>query len=87
MLNIIVINCDDRHIRYSWDSLKDFIKDMESDNENIPMLDDALAEVNTDNEKLKSFYPSVNDLVEKCKNLCGEYIYKVDEKIYYGYAK
>ena len=69
MLNIIVINCDGRHIRYSWDSLKDFIKDMESDNENIPMLDDALAEVHTDNEKLKSFYPSVNDLVEKCKNL------------------
>lgn len=69
MLNIIVINCDGRHIRYSWDSLKDFIKDMESDNENIPMLDDALAEVNTDNEKLQSFYPSVNDLVEKCKNL------------------
>ena len=69
MLNIIVINCDGRHIRYSWDSLKDFIKDMESDNENIPMLDDALAEVNTDDEKLQSFYPSVNDLVEKCKNL------------------
>lgn len=69
MLNIIVINCDGRHIRYSWDSLKDFIKDMESDNENIPMLDDALAEVDTDNEKLKSLYPSVNDLVEKCKNL------------------
>lgn len=69
MLNIIVINCDGRHIRYSWSSLKDFIKDMESDNENIPMLDDALAEVNTDDEKLQNFYPSVNDLVEKCKNL------------------
>lgn len=69
MLNIIVINCDGRHIRYSWDSLKDFIKDMESDNEHIPMLDDALAEVDTDNEKLQNFYPSVNDLVEKCKNL------------------
>lgn len=69
MLNIIVINCDGRHIRYSWDSLKDFIKDMESDNENIPMLDDALAEVNTDDENLQSLYPSVNDLVEKCKNL------------------
>lgn len=69
MLNIIVINCDGRHIRYSWDSLKDFIKDMESDNENIPMLDDILAKVDTDDEKLQNFYPSVNDLVEKCKNL------------------
>ena len=69
MLNIIVINCDGRHIRYSWDSLKDFIKDTESDNENIPMLDDALAEVNTDIEGLHRFYPSVNDLLEKCKNL------------------
>lgn len=76
MLNIVVINCDDKYVEYKWNSMKDFILDMDSDNENIPMLDDALAEINTDSENLylwwrNTSYNTVNDLYEKCKQeLC-----------------
>ena len=49
---------------------------MDSDNENIPMLDDALAEVNTDNENLHLWwrntdYNTVNDLYKECKQELG----------------
>lgn len=72
MLNIVVINCDGKYIEYEWDSIESFIKDMKSNNENIPMLDDILAEVNTDNDNLQSWWRNVdgmtvNDLVNKCK--------------------
>ena len=45
---------------------------MDSDNENIPMLDDTLVEVNTSNERLNSWwrdtcYDKVNDLYEMCR--------------------
>lgn len=72
MLNIVVINCDGIYIEYKWDSIESFIKDMESDNENIPMLDDVLAEVNTDNDNLQSWWRdademTVDDLMNECK--------------------
>lgn len=72
MLNIVVINCDEKYIEYEWDSIESFIKDMESDNENIPMLDDVLAEVNTDDDTLYSWWRNtdgmtVNALVNECK--------------------
>lgn len=76
MLNIVVINCDDKYVEYEWNSMKDFVLDMDSDNENIPMLDDTLVEVNTDNENLNLWwrdidYTTVNDLYEECKQeLC-----------------
>lgn len=72
MLNILVLNCDDTYVEYEWDSIEDFVADMESDKEIIPMLDDALAEVNTDNDKLNSRWrdmDTVNDLYEECR-LC-----------------
>lgn len=72
MMNIVVINCDGIYIEYEWDSIESFIKDMESDNENIPMLDDVLAEVNTDNNNLQSWWRdadgmTVDDLVNESK--------------------
>ena len=53
--------------------MKDFVLDMDSENENIPMLDDTLVEVNTDNENLHLWwsnidYTTVNDLYEECKH-------------------
>lgn len=56
MLNIVVINCDDRYVEYEWTSKEAFIEDMESGNENIPMLDDALAEVNTQDDNLQLWW-------------------------------
>lgn len=76
MLNIVVINCDDVYMEYEWESKEDFVKDMESDNENIPMLDDVLAEVNTQDDNLQLWWRNtewntVNDLLEECKQeLC-----------------
>lgn len=72
MLNIMIINCDGKYIEYEWDLKETFIKDMESDNENIPMLDDALIEVNTDDDDLQSWWRdadgmTVDDLVNECK--------------------
>ena len=49
---------------------------MESDNEAIPMLDDPLAEVNTQDNNLHLWWRNtdgmtVNDLIEECKQeLC-----------------
>ena len=34
MLNIVVINCNDNYVEYEWNSLKDFVSDIDSDNEN-----------------------------------------------------
>ena len=72
MLNIVVINCDGKYIEYEWDSIESFIKDMGSDNEHLPMLDDVLAEVNTDDDNLQSWWRDLNrmtvdDLVNECK--------------------
>ena len=72
MLNIVVINCDNKYVEYEWNSIKEFVLYMDSDNEDIPMLDDPLVEVNTDNENLDLWwrntgYNTVNDLYEECK--------------------
>lgn len=72
MLNIVVINCDGKYVEYEWNSKKEFMEDMESDNENIPMLDDHLAEVNTQDDNLQLWRRNtdgltVSDLFEECK--------------------
>ena len=72
MLNIVVINCDGEYVKYEWDSKEAFVKDMESDKENIPMLDDPLAEVNTQDDNLQLWWSNtdemtVDDLLEECK--------------------
>lgn len=77
MLNIVVINCDDKYIEYEWNSIEVFVSNIDSDNENIPMLDDTLAEVNTDNDELHIWWRdsdgiSVNDLYEVCKQKIGK---------------
>lgn len=72
MLKIMIINCDGKHVEYEWDSKASFIKDMGGDNEHLPMLDDILAEVNTDDDNLQSWWRDLNemtvdDLVNECK--------------------
>lgn len=72
MLDIVVINCDRKYIDYEWKSKEEFVRDMESKNGNIPMFDDFLAEVNTDNNELYDWWRdtdgiTVNDLYEECK--------------------
>ena len=59
-LNIIVINCDGKYVGYKWISKEAFVKDMESDNENIPMLDDMEWFVN-------KCGITVYDLLDECK--------------------
>ena len=76
MLNIVVINCDGKYMEYEWDSKESFVEDMEGDKEIIPMLDDILVEINTQDNNLQLWWRNtngmtVNDLLEKCKQeLC-----------------
>ena len=70
MLNIVVINCDGKYVEYEWNSKKAFVQDIQSDNENIPMLDDPLAEVNTQDDNLQLWWRNtegmtVDDLLEE----------------------
>ena len=72
MLNIVVIKCDGKYVEYEWYSKKAFVQDMQSDNENIPMLDDPLAEVNTQDDNLQLWWRNtdrmtVDDLLKECK--------------------
>lgn len=72
MLNIVIINCDGKYVGYEWDSKEAFVKDMESDKENIPMLDDPITEINTLDKDVQLWWENtysldVNDLVEECK--------------------
>lgn len=76
-LDIVVINCDDKRIEYGWDSMEAFVSDMDSNNENIPMLDDVLVEVNTGYDELNDWWRdsdgiSVDDLYEECKQEIGK---------------
>lgn len=41
MLNIVIINCDDKYVEYEWTSKEAFVQDMQSDNENIFLFDVA----------------------------------------------
>lgn len=67
---------DDKYVEYEWTSKEAFVQDMQSDNENIPMLDDALIEVNTQDDNLLLWWRNtdgltVDDLLEECKQeLC-----------------
>ena len=76
MFNIVVINCAGKYVEYEWDSKKAFVEDMESDKEVIPMLDDPLAEINTQDDNLQLWWRNtdemtVDDLLEECKReLC-----------------
>ncbi len=72
MLEITVINCDDKKIQYEWATKREFVDDIDSDNENIPMLDDVIIAVNTNDEEISIWWSDthgmiVNDLYKACK--------------------
>ncbi len=72
MIEITVINCDDKEIQYDWISKRAFVEDIDSDNEDIPMLDDVLKAVDTDDDEVHTWWRDaagiiVNDLYEECK--------------------
>lgn len=73
MLNIMVMNCDDVFVEYGWNSKEEFLSDMESDKETIPMIDDAVITMDTitksyNEEGLRDIgIYTVSDLIEWCK--------------------
>ncbi len=79
MLEITVMNCDDKEVQYEWVSKREFIDDIDSDNEIIPMLDDVLTAVDTDDDELQEWWKNtdgitVGDLYEECnRKLKNEY--------------
>ena len=72
MIEITVINCDDVEVQYKWNSKREFVEDIDSNNDNIPMLDDVLKAVDTDDNEVCTWWRDsngiiVNDLYEECK--------------------
>ena len=80
-INMVVCNCDDALIEYEWNTVNDFLVDITSDNEIIPMLDDKISTLCIcyhifNEEKLHDMgIDNVNDFCEWCRNLP-----KVNEK-------
>lgn len=72
MLSITILNCDDVLVEYIWKSKEEFVKDMDSDKIDIPMLDDFVTQVITDDERLNDWLSDldgdiiVNDLYVRC---------------------
>lgn len=62
MLNIMVINCDDKRVCYEYRTSWDFVKALESDNEDIPMLDDVLCEVEATCHSVSEWWRNSNGL-------------------------
>lgn len=63
MLKIKVINCDGIVVDYEWNSIADFITAVNSNSETIPMLDDELSDVVTDNSRLNNWWKYHNSSV------------------------
>lgn len=68
------MNCDDVFAEYEWENKEMFLQEMESDSEDIPMLDDPVITLDIDSvsyseEECKDLgIYTVSDLVEWCKN-------------------
>lgn len=77
MIEITVINCDDIEVQYEWNSKREFVEDIDSENDFIPMLDDVLKAVDTDDDELYTWWRDsngiiVNDLYEECKRILAQ---------------
>lgn len=71
MLKIVVANCDGELINYEWEELYDFLADMDSDNEDIPMFDDELISVRC-KEHPRLSKMKFDDVYDLYDYLCGE---------------
>ena len=73
MLNIVYVNCEGCFIENQWESLEEFVAEMNSDNSDIPMLDDFIQTIDCDeceeldNKNYEDFY-TVDSLLEYVKN-------------------
>lgn len=69
-LKINYLNCEGKRILREYDTIMDFIEEMESDRIDIPMLDDqnvkAVFFENPLNEKI---FDTINGLLIHCKNI------------------
>ena len=63
MVEIKILNCDEKEIERNFESIEEFIRVMDSDNPNDEslMLDDEIIELKIDDEEVKIYY-LVNDL-------------------------
>ena len=72
-VNMVVMNCDDRLVEYEWDSKEAFLKAMNSDEENIPMLDDSVntltigTKCHNENDLNNIGITTVADVIQKFK--------------------
>ena len=63
MIELKILNCDEKLIERKFKSVEEFIRVMNSDNPNDEplMLDDEIIELKIDDEEVKTYY-LVNDL-------------------------
>ena len=63
MVEIKILNCDEKEIERNFESIEEFIRVMDSDDPNDEplMLDDEIIELKIDDEEVKTYY-LVNDL-------------------------
>ena len=72
MLEITIMNCEDKEVQWEWGSKREFVDTMDGDDYDIPMLDDALTAVDTDDDEIATWWRNsdgitVNDLYEECR--------------------
>lgn len=63
-------NCEGKIIAKSYDTIMDFIDEMESEDIDIPMLDDELVEYMFFEKSLdRGNFATINSLLEYCKRI------------------
>lgn len=74
MINFVIVNCEGFFIEHQWDTKEEFLKVMKSDDIDIPMLDDWVNTLTTDDidwteEECKDngIY-NVQDIIDWIKN-------------------
>lgn len=63
-------NCEGNVITASYDTIMDFIDKMESDEMDIPMLDDEVVEYVFFEKPIdRGYFATIDDILEYCKNI------------------
>ena len=50
MLNMMIANCEGKLVENQWDTVREFLDDMNSDRIDLPMLDDEVYTLTTDTD-------------------------------------
>lgn len=71
-MRLTVINRDGKYVGYKWNTIEEFVSDMNSKKEGLPMLNDGIVFLDTRNDEISDWWRfskgiTINDLLEKYK--------------------